>query len=57
MVPGSGQDLRVCWMGIAGLLKISLHCRGGLSPFDMGDGILRPEALGGTWESSPSGKK
>lgn len=36
MVPGSGQDQRVYWMGIAGLLKISLHCRDGLSPLISG---------------------
>lgn len=25
MVPGSGQDLRVCWMGIFGFLTSSLY--------------------------------
>lgn len=34
-------DPRVCCMGIAGLLKMSPHCRDGLSPFDIKDDDLR----------------
>lgn len=54
MVPGSGQDQRVCWMGIAGLLKISLHWQMDCPLWSQG-WCSETWALRGTWESGPLG--